>query len=95
MTNALYGKSVKFVMTHDMEVKLPEIVFDGATFRISPRAIEGNGVIAKLELIPKVEIEARAKSRLFHIKKKIRKSNKLMSDLKITTPSFSCRTISS
>lgn len=74
VTNALYGKSVKFVMTHDMEMKLPEIVFNGATFRISPRALEGNGVIAKLELIPKEEVEARAtKSRLFHIKKKIRK----------------------
>uniref|UniRef100_T1GVM3 Uncharacterized protein n=1 Tax=Megaselia scalaris TaxID=36166 RepID=T1GVM3_MEGSC len=68
-------------MTHDMEMKLPDIVFNGATFRISPRALEGNGVIAKLELIPKEEVEARAtKSRLFHIKKKIQQflRNKLL-----------------
>ncbi|XP_034488261.1 uncharacterized protein LOC117792298 isoform X2 [Drosophila innubila] len=53
VSNALYGKTIKFAMTHDVEVKLPEIMFNGATFRISPRAIEGNGVIAKLELIPR------------------------------------------
>jgi hypothetical protein len=57
-----------------MEVKLPEIMFDGARFRISPRAIEGNGIIAKLEYIPKSEIEGRSSddtdiARLF--KKKI------------------------
>lgn len=84
-------------MTHDMEVKLPEIMFDGATFRISPRQIEGNGVIAKLELIPKVEVEveARAKSRLFHIKKKIRKLNNFMIDFQIIDSLFCCRAISS
>lgn len=59
VTNALYGKSIKFAMTHDIELKLPEMLFDGATFRISPRSMEGNGVIAKLELIPKQAVEAR------------------------------------
>lgn len=58
-----------------MDVKLPEIMFDGATFRISPRSIEGNGIIAKLEYIPKTEIEGRSTAsdmaRLF--KKKISK----------------------
>ncbi|XP_055906938.1 uncharacterized protein LOC129942151 [Eupeodes corollae] len=72
VTNALYGKSVKFVMTHDVELKLPEVVFDGATFRISPRSIEGNGAIVKLELIPKAEVEARDGGK-FLIKKKIQK----------------------
>jgi len=68
VSNALYGKTIKFAMTHDVEVKLPEIMFNGATFRISPRSIEGNGVIAKLELIPK----QMAQARLFGmIKKKI------------------------
>ena len=69
VTNALYGKSIKFAMTHDVELKLPEMMFDGATFRISPRSIEGNGAIVKLELIPKTEIEARETGRIF--KKKI------------------------
>lgn len=58
-------------MTHDVEVDLPEIVFNGATFRISPRSIEGNGLIAKLELIPKQIVQARLAGTM--IKKKIRK----------------------
>lgn len=45
-----------------MELKMPEIMFDGATFRVSPRAIEGNGIIAKLELLPKQELEERMDS---------------------------------
>lgn len=53
----MYDKSVKFLVTHNYEVKLPEIMFDGAKFRIQPRAIEGNGIIAKLEYVPKSEIE--------------------------------------
>lgn len=53
-------------------------MFDGATFRISPRAIEGNGIIAKLEYVPKTEIEARSDddpARLF--KKKISKQMRI------------------
>jgi hypothetical protein len=61
------------LVTHNMDVKLPELVFDGATFRVTPRSMEGNGIIAKLEYIPKQEIDARATpsdlARLF--KKKI------------------------
>ncbi|XP_046804325.1 uncharacterized protein LOC111684429 isoform X2 [Lucilia cuprina] len=71
VTNALYGKSIKFAMTHDIELKLPEMMFDGATFRISPQAIEGNGVIAKLELIPKQQSEARLAGKI--LMKKIQK----------------------
>lgn len=60
-----------------MNFKLPEFVFDGATFRISPRSIEGNGIVAKLEYIPSVDTQVEARSgsdlaRLF--KKKISKS---------------------
>lgn len=64
------------MVTHDMNLQLPEFMFDGATFRVSPRAIEGNGIVAKLEYIPKVDTEVEARSedlaRLF--KKKISKS---------------------
>lgn len=70
------------MVTHNVDVQLPEIMFDGATFRISPRSIEGNGIIAKLEYIPKTttEIEGRGyddKARLF--KKKISKQSKQIS----------------
>ncbi|XP_022220777.2 uncharacterized protein LOC111072984 isoform X1 [Drosophila obscura] len=71
VTTALYGKSIKFAMTHDLEVDLPEVMFNGATFRISPRSIEGNGIIAKLELIPKQVVQARLAGMI--IKKKIQK----------------------
>lgn len=73
----MYDKSVKFLVTHNYDVKLPEIMFDGARFRIQPRAVEGNGIIAKLEYVPKSEIaEARSTDvdgRLF-FKKKISKN---------------------
>lgn len=62
VSSALYDKSVKFLVTHNYDVQLPEIMFDGARFRLQPRSIEGNGIIAKLELIPKSEIEARSTS---------------------------------
>lgn len=63
------------MVTHNVDVKLPEIMFDGATFRITPRAIEGNGIVAKLEYVPKTEIESRSSdvARLF--KKKISESS--------------------
>lgn len=60
VTDALYGKGVNFMMTHDVELKMPVMMFDGATFKVSPRSIEGNGVIVKLEFISPQEIEARA-----------------------------------
>lgn len=75
VSNALYEKGVKFLVTHDMNFQMPEMMFDGATFRISPRSIEGNGIIAKLEYIPKItDVEPRGVddvARLF--KKKISK----------------------
>ncbi|XP_061386824.1 uncharacterized protein LOC133321763, partial [Musca vetustissima] len=82
VTNALYGKSIKFAMTHNIELKLPEMMFDGATFRISPRSIEGNGVIAKLELIPKQKSEARLAGKILMKKlQKLLKSKLLLSFL--------------
>uniref|UniRef100_A0A1I8Q3J2 Uncharacterized protein n=1 Tax=Stomoxys calcitrans TaxID=35570 RepID=A0A1I8Q3J2_STOCA len=82
VTNALYGKSVKFAMTHNIELKLPEMMFDGATFRISPKSIEGNGVIAKLELIPKPTNGARLAGLILMKKlQKIMKSKILLSFL--------------
>ncbi|XP_055677118.1 uncharacterized protein LOC129786255 [Lutzomyia longipalpis] len=78
VTNALYGKGVKFVMTHDVQVKLPGIFFDGATLKISPRSFEGNGALVKLELLPRTELEPRETGRIFfkHIKKHLK--NKLL-----------------
>ncbi|XP_055632154.1 uncharacterized protein LOC129772021 isoform X2 [Toxorhynchites rutilus septentrionalis] len=59
VTSALHGKTVKFMLTHDVNIQMPEMMFDGAIFRIEPRAIEGNGMLAKLEFIPKTAVESR------------------------------------
>ncbi|KFB51355.1 AGAP003468-PA-like protein [Anopheles sinensis] len=81
VTTALREKSLKFMLTHDVNVQLPEIMFDGAVFRIQPRAIEGNGMIAKLEFVPRTEIaEARGNGSPRILFKKIKKffQNKLL-----------------
>lgn len=48
------------MMTHNMELKLPDMFFDGATFKVSPRKFEGNGALLKVEFIPKSLVEARS-----------------------------------
>lgn len=52
VTNAMYDKTRKFAMTHDIQLKLPQMMFDGAILRISPRSFEGNGALVKIELEP-------------------------------------------
>lgn len=74
VTDALYGKGRNFIMTHNLELKMPDILFDGATFRITPRAFEGDGALIKFEMIPKDPQESELDSgRLFGIKKHISK----------------------
>jgi hypothetical protein len=53
MSRSLRGKGVKFLMTHDLELQLPEAVFHGTTLRLSPRSLEGDGALVKVELLPK------------------------------------------
>lgn len=48
----MYDKTRKFAMTHDIQLKLPQTMFDGAILRISPRSFEGNGALVKIELEP-------------------------------------------
>lgn len=69
VTDALYGKWRNFMMTHNLELKMPEMLFDGATFRITPRAIEGDGALMKFEMIPKGIEENDSQGRLFGLKK--------------------------
>lgn len=53
MSRSLHDKSVKFLMTHDMEVQLPDVIFQETTLKVSPRALQDNGALIKIELIPK------------------------------------------
>ncbi|XP_035892119.1 uncharacterized protein LOC118503227 [Anopheles stephensi] len=81
VTTALRDKSLKFMLTHDVSIQMPEVMFDGAIFRIQPRAIEGNGMIAKLEFVPRTELaEARGHGSPRILFKKIKKffQNKLL-----------------
>lgn len=57
------------MMTHNLELKMPEILFDGATFRITPRSFEGEGTLFKFEMIPKGLEENGPEGRLFGLKK--------------------------
>lgn len=74
VTDALYGKWRSFMMTHNLEMKMPEIMFDGATFRVTPRGFDGDGALIKLEVIPKALEEVQPEARLFGLKKKISKT---------------------
>ncbi|GLV32661.1 Osiris 17 [Carabus blaptoides fortunei] len=78
VTDALHGKSMAFMMTHDMQLKMPDTLFEGSTLKVSPRAFEGDGVIVKLDLIPKEIQSDQAVGRIFF--KKIKKffKNKLL-----------------
>ncbi|XP_032523570.2 uncharacterized protein LOC116774898 [Danaus plexippus] len=53
VTDALYGKGVKFLMTHDMKIALPELMFDGATLKVSPRALTKTGALVHIDLEPR------------------------------------------
>ncbi|XP_031617265.1 uncharacterized protein LOC116337090 isoform X2 [Contarinia nasturtii] len=81
VTDALYGKWRNFMMTHNLELKMPEVLFDGATFRITPRAFDGDGALVKFEMIPKALEERESDvGRLFGLKKHIKKflKNKIL-----------------
>lgn len=47
-----------------MELKMPDMMFDGATFRVTPRGFEGDGALVKLEMIPKEVDENRPTGRI-------------------------------
>lgn len=66
------------MVEHNMEFKLPEVMFDGGSFRISPRSIEGNGMLAMLEFIPKTAVVEARGTATARILKKISKHSLLL-----------------
>jgi hypothetical protein len=48
--DALYEKGARFLMDHDVNLRLPETFFSGAVLRFSPRAFEEDGVLIKMEV---------------------------------------------
>lgn len=72
ITNALRQKTMKFLATRDYDVQLPEFFFHGANFKISPREIDANGALVRIDFAPK---PVHNQGRLLF--KKIRKNLKL------------------
>lgn len=68
VTSALRKKTVKFLATRDYEIQLPEFFFEGASFKISPREIDENGALIRVDFGQRA---VESQGRLFF--KKIRK----------------------
>ncbi|KAG7190689.1 hypothetical protein KM043_006767 [Ampulex compressa] len=49
VTNALRRKTLKFLATKDYEIQLPEFFFEGATVKLSPREIDENGALVRVD----------------------------------------------
>ncbi|KAL4701935.1 hypothetical protein ACJJTC_000124 [Scirpophaga incertulas] len=73
VTDALYDKGIKFLVTHDMKVTLPELFFHGSSLKISPRALTKTGALVHIELEPKVDNMGQARLFFNKIKKYIKK----------------------
>ncbi|CAH2268243.1 jg22302 [Pararge aegeria aegeria] len=73
VTDALYKKGVKFLMTHDMKVTLPEMLFDGATLKVSPRALTKTGALVHIDLEPSDNHVGHGRIFFHKIKKYIKK----------------------
>lgn len=67
ITEALREKSVKFLSTRDYEIELPTFMFDNSRIKISPREIDENGALVRIDF---GERNIEPQGRLF---KKIRK----------------------
>lgn len=88
VTGALHGKAIKFLMTHDLVVKLPEYFFDGAFLKVSPRTFDADGALVKLNTFP-------GKGRIFF--KKISEytySRNLLSKIDLLTVVYDVRNFS-
>lgn len=49
ITSALRDKTVKFLATRDYEVELPEFFFQSSRIKISPREIDENGALVRID----------------------------------------------
>lgn len=60
VTDMLYSRGVGYLMTHDIEMHLPQFIFGGAKVIISPRTIESDGgALFKLNIEPQAIAEDR------------------------------------
>lgn len=60
ITNALRGKTIRFLSTRNYEIQLPQFFFDGATVKISPREVDENGALLRVDFgAPMVQQQGR------------------------------------
>lgn len=52
----LRRKMVKFMMSHDVQLQLPQTFFDGAVFKISPRSLDEDGALISLDVLPNNQV---------------------------------------
>ncbi|KOX80183.1 hypothetical protein WN51_08360 [Melipona quadrifasciata] len=77
VTNSLRKRVVKFLANRDYQIQLPDFFFEGATIKISPREVDENGALVKLDFGQR---GLESQGRIF---KKIKKfiQNKLLTSL--------------
>jgi len=73
IANALRQKTVKFLSTRNYEIQLPRFFFDGINVKISPREIDENGALLRVDFGAPI---AQQQGRFF---KKISKRNQISS----------------
>lgn len=49
ITNALRQKTMKFLSTRNYEIQLPQFFFESATIKISPREVDENGALLRID----------------------------------------------
>lgn len=77
MARALRNKMIKFMMSHDVQLQLPQTFFDGAIFKISPRSLGEDGALINLDILPNQVWNSNGEGRIFFKKlSKFRNSRK-------------------
>lgn len=72
VTEILYDKGTQFLMTHDLELVLPRLMFGGGAIKIEPKSfVEGSeteeeGVMVKVVFKPPPSETEASTGRLFH-----------------------------
>lgn len=65
ISRSLTDNTRKFLMTHDLEIQLPETLFLGSSIKVSPRNFDSSGAEIKFEVIPRSLHNSVGEGRLF------------------------------
>lgn len=57
VTTALHDKAIKFLATRDYEVQLPSFFFEGATIKLSPKEVDEDGALIRVDFKQKAITE--------------------------------------